>query len=1251
MYTATSPDPRAGIAGSRARRRTFVLIGALLASGLVPGGEARARVNPLTIIESQIQKPNFLILLDTSGSMNALPASPDLYHVDAGMDCDAGDSYCAPVGKKGRCYMTQTGKDGPGHLKDYTSCTLNSDCTKSAICSNGALCTAHSQCPDKLCPWEPNNYCVTTDPPTPLPRIQMCQLGMTLCRNQAGCTLPGDTCGPATSRMVIAKRVVRRVVEEFHQSINFGMMAFKQQGYFHYYAPASTVTSAASPAFLSRVELEFNSCFSAATGPSPSCIIASTTYTLKSTGNSRYELNQGTQFGTHNTNWTAGCTDSCTLAGVGTGTYQGSHYTFPFFKATRGARTVSSTYLGRKLSGGQIFLDAPPGVWNVDTVAGNWPSESTLYGIGYFDSADLSRVDIMDTSKALPVSNTINIAKQIFAITAKVSHGGIYPNGSTPSGVALMSKTSTAKEASAYYYLKHVKAQNQINGAACRPNAVLFITDGIPENRSDTSDTVCDHIDCEKSPPGPLCTCVAVKSARSIKNDLAVGAKVYVVGFSGSLSSVSAVKTMNNIAKAGGTGAANFAVQEETLYRHMSSAIYDTVAGSYSTSPITVGSPVRMPDGTTATTTVLDSRVDFPSWKGHLIAYDISGSTPVVMWDAARWFDPGEVAAPYSEVTPDFWKARNVWTSEGSVMIKIQVDSVTGTLTAANAAKLRSLGLGATDAEAALAARFLLGDPALGNPSVLGAFVNSTPTQVGGPDGPSLTYVGSSDGMLHAFHSRNQRIGTTDYKGGQEAFAYIPQDMLKVIRRVYAQKGQRPAPSDHIFGLANSPKVKKVCVSNCTSAASADNKMLLVMAEGFGGNETFTLDITNPFTTTGVKTLVSPVALRWHTEHLVPADSDRTKNDSALGKTISLAGYYFGKSTALDDYRMISASGYTEDSNSTTKGLAIVTTGGFQGNVLSHVSTDAINGTCSKPKVDPTEPTILADVAVALRAAKSDKGRIAAAYVGDTWGNLFRYVPGTDPDGMITAGVDPTMTLVDSATCSHPLHFAPTVVQLDRHDPSKHPGEIFLVQLTNSAFDPLTSPTSAASCVPSDAKCFPPSQMIIRKEIAQAGSAVSAVTTWGTGQRIVLKTNVPGEICAVWNATAKTCTTPMPPEGVRPLGSSTALLRADGEGFALVTLWYWIDKGGCTNGKTFLTVHQVMADQTVTQLHGEEIGAEPVVGAVFVNGKLVVVREDGPRIIALGGMGTIAKVVPGASSTPGSTLVDRFRSTGWLELP
>jgi len=89
--------------------------------------------------------------------------------------------------------------------------------------------------------------------------------------------------------------------------------------------------------------------------------------------------------------------------------------------------------------------------------------------------------------------------------------------------------------------------------------------------------------------------------------------------------------------------------------------------------------------------------------------------------------------------------------------------------------------------------------------------------------------------MLHAFFLESTKVGTTTYPAGSEAFAFIPPDFLTNLRKLYAQGGQDLNPYNHIFGLADSPKVKSLCVSGCTDDSTAVWKTLLIMPEGYGG--------------------------------------------------------------------------------------------------------------------------------------------------------------------------------------------------------------------------------------------------------------------------------------------------------------------------------------------------------------------------------------------------------------------------------
>ncbi|HEY0714880.1 MAG TPA: hypothetical protein VGF45_19525, partial [Polyangia bacterium] len=244
-----------------------------------------------------------------------------------------------------------------------------------------------------------------------------------------------------------------------------------------------------------------------------------------------------------------------------------------------------------------------------------------------------------------------------------------------------------------------------------------------------------------------------------------------------------------------------------------------------------------------------------------------------------------------------------------------------------------------------------------------------------------------------------------------------------------------------------------------------------------------------------------------------------------------------------------------------------------------------------------------------------------------------------DTSGNIASGAG-TVSSVDSFTCSHPLHYSPTIIQLDRHDSTKHPGEIYIAQATNSSLDAVTADVTVS---------YPASQIIIRKDVASGGSTITPDLNWGPSNgRIVLSASNSNEICAVWNTTTKTCTTPMP-TNARPMASPTGVLRDDYEGFALISSWYVPDANGCTKGTTYLVIHEVTATEQVKQIYGQNIGSEPVVGAVFAGGKLLVVLENGPREITTAGLAGIQSV---ATPTPTTTgLVDRYRRIGWTELP
>lgn len=138
--------------------------------------------------------------------------------------------------------------------------------------------------------------------------------------------------------------------------------------------------------------------------------------------------------------------------------------------------------------------------------------------------------------------------------------------------------------------------------------------------------------------------------------------------------------------------------------------------------------------------------------------------------------------------------------------------------------------------------------------SLLGDIINSAPIYVGLPNMPypdqwpgsalennalysdfktqyrqriPAIYVGSNDGMLHAFNA----------KTGEELFSYIPAKVFPKLSQLTSQKYQ------HHFYVDGSPNVMDVFIKNAWHT-------VLVSGLNLGGQGLFALDVTNPTTVT-----------------------------------------------------------------------------------------------------------------------------------------------------------------------------------------------------------------------------------------------------------------------------------------------------------------------------------------------------------------------------------------------------------------
>ncbi len=1040
---------------------------------------------------------------------------------------------------------------------------------------------------------------------------RMCRIGQMKCTRDSDCTIAGDSCGPATSRFVIAKRVIRNIVSSNAQVVNLGLMTFFQDGYFPYYKVTAGSTSTQSTE-LKHGTLMANKCYSKKIGLQSTCTVNGKSYTLRAHNNTRYLVKgaPGDDGKYVDVNY---CGYFCNIPGVGTGIIKGAYYEYLDIRGATSTLTTFSSYRGRSFTEAGIsyqYYTPRADYYNGGTAPPiEVPSCGTTCGAECGARWDEQLAPMLTTNDdAASVEAVISAFDQAMEPAAD---GGLISYGGTPIGCSLENSGAETRNRSAYHYMQAVKASDTL---ACRQNYVLLITDG---EANGPGDSYCTRTACSaEDPVAAGCQCRAVTAAYRLRKNL--GVKTFVVGFAVDAAAGNGRIINDNIAKAGGTdagedGAAPYAfgaISEQQLHAAIQGAIYQAVKGSYSTSPSTASQGGQAGASLHGGTMVIDARADFPSWKGHLLAYDVTGERPVLSWDASTLLDSRD------------WRTRRVYTSDAeNRIVPIEVDYSSGRIR--NADKLHELGLGATVEEADRIGRFALGDPLMKNPSVLGAFIGSTPIDVAQPpDGslpgahefhllhrqrPSLVYVGSSDGMLHAFMSRTVQVGGVTYEGGREMFAFIPRSMLPVVSKRYAQGGQLADPNQHLFGLATSPKVKNVCVANCTSK-SATWKTVLMMSQGWGGNYSFALDVTDPFASA-----TQPIGVLWSTDQ----HSQSSEYTSKLGLTVSVPAYTFKRSDSLDDHRLLMTSAYPVDSSSSTQGHSVLSIRASTGAIVAS-ATIRPEGSCTQ------EFAFISDVATSRQQVPSDNGalegrkELIAGYLGDTWGNLWQY----DKEGAVSQ--------IGSFGCNHPLHNAPTVVQLDQDDPmNPHAGDIYLVQVTNSTLD-------------RDTETLPSSRMMILRQRMVEGRP-TLDTTFGSNGVVTLTAGNSTELCAVSDATGQTCLTPLSADA-RPLSSPMALPKADGAGFTIMSNWYQPPNQGCGKGSTYFLMHEI-AGATVTLRQALKVADEPVVSPIVAAGKLMVTGSSGPINIGGGLTTTIMN-----ATAPSSHIGDLFQSGGWSEV-
>jgi len=554
------------------------------------------------------------------------------------------------------------------------------------------------------------------------------------------------------------------------------------------------------------------------------------------------------------------------------------------------------------------------------------------------------------TLQVTPSTDDNNQAATVAAIETKLSNGtgGLTVTGSTPTRSAL-----TAAQTA----LKNVYTADTKKNCG-RVYATILVTDGLSNNCNPSNanwispcgacpSTAC----CDVGSSGYNCPAsytlfpagVSDTNWSTVISGKTINIRTWVIGVSDAVSpcelNYTAYRGRTDAAMAdagmdttadpnlpGGTPGtyntthgnyAYFATSSQALINAFSAIVAAVAAGDYTT-----GAPVSAGAGGTSTgANVFLSSAEFPEWRGHLYALDVS-KDPVTQPTEYYVWDAGQSLANQTAAS------RRIFTWNAS-----------GALVAVNATNLVALQAAATAYTPTFPGTnltsnvvdFIRGNNGSGTarPWKLGPIVNVTPavvakaepyqqgtTQAHGTfEGQyehrePILWAGSDDGMLHAFATRSVTIDSTTYPAGSELLAILPPDLLPKQVDLYTNydpvktpMGQPAMPSQHIYGVANSPRFGDVWFPSPTPGTY---KTVLFLAEGPGGNMLAALDVTDPVGLLQANPSANPVALLWQ---------KRTSTLTGLYNTWSLPAFGFSSSTISTG---VMGSGYDSVNATTT---------------------------------------------------------------------------------------------------------------------------------------------------------------------------------------------------------------------------------------------------------------------------------------------------------------------------------------------
>jgi type IV pilus assembly protein PilY1 len=545
--------------------------------------------------------------------------------------------------------------------------------------------------------------------------------------------------------------------------------------------------------------------------------------------------------------------------------------------------------------------------------------------------------------------------------------------GSTPMGAALRDLgkyyAGTLSRPSGGTYASPVES----GVAACQPNYIIFMSDGLPNDGSYSWNIPTPGHDPYDFVGGSLTgtPVVAPWVATNLKaqNPPATHVLIHTVGFAiPADDALLANATLTTIATNGG-GQFYSAGNEAELQQAIENAILRIFSATFCfASPV-----VPTTSATSIDRAYLASFKSDPSnafWEGHVKAYQrTNGVVPVDPvtkrpLDSALIWDAGDTLKLQSAST------RKVYTYIGSPASLQEFKTGTSDITAA------SLDVPSGERDALI--NFIRGE---GRSEKLGDIYHSTPVLVTPPFLPSTdaSYVafraakklrasfllaGANDGMLHAFQESD----------GAELWAFIPPNLLNKLKHL------RSNAIGHTYYVDSSPIAADVKIQ-LSGDTEPKWRTIVIFGQRRGGNAYYCLDVTDPNDPKFLWEFTDPEIVETWSEPII----GKVKLDSSASRPENTA------------YVAFVGGGYTPgEDNAAGRGVfAIDIAAGAKIWEYKTKRTEAYTPTCPASSPYATDDRECMNYSIAsnpLALDLNNDGFIDHIYIGDIAGQLWKFV-------------------------------------------------------------------------------------------------------------------------------------------------------------------------------------------------------------------------------------------------------------------